>query len=160
MPTPTFEPLANITLGDAVSSLTFSGINQSYRDLVLLINYFGSGAMVQVRFNGDTSGSYTNVVLGGNGSSAYSYSDGAMAGIRMAVNTSTSTSCNIFLNVMDYAVTNKHKSIIARNGRVDNADAGVSGRWSNFSAITSMTLSAETNSFAVGSTFSLYGIAG
>lgn len=164
MPTPTYTPLANVTLGSSAASVTFSSISGSYRDLVFVFNgsKTTSGAIsVGLQFNSDTGSNYSNVFMYGDGSS---------------VQTGASTSTMIFTgrvagvnnigdgvtSIMDYSATDKHKSVISRGNAVtDNITIAYAGRWANTAAITSIKAIIEngSGSFAVGSTFALYGIA-
>ena len=44
MPTPTYTPLATVTLGTSAASVTFSSIPATYRDLILIFDGTGSGS--------------------------------------------------------------------------------------------------------------------
>lgn len=169
MGTPTYTPLANITLGSTTASVTFASINQTYRDLVLVVqartttdsNFF-------IQFNGDTgytggTWNYPFVSMTGNGSSAtsnYSSTGSGMTGARMnfsayldATNWHTSKA-----EIMDYSATNKHKTVLTRSGDSTEATETIAARWANNAAITQIVLY-PTNSFTTGTTVALYGIA-
>jgi len=74
MPTPTYTPLATVTLGSTAASVTFSSIPATYRDLILIITAQRTGSPVNVgmRFNGDSGSNYSSVFMTGTGSSAIS----------------------------------------------------------------------------------------
>jgi hypothetical protein len=63
MPTPTYTPLATVTLGSSASSVTFSSIPGTYRDLILIFDGTGSGTTGNLRmtFNGSTLSNFTDV---------------------------------------------------------------------------------------------------
>jgi hypothetical protein len=59
MPTSTYTALANLTLGTAASSITFSNIPATYRDLILITSARSSTTATGVdaiflRYNSDT----------------------------------------------------------------------------------------------------------
>jgi hypothetical protein len=159
MPTPTYTPLANVTLGTATSSVTFSSIPATYRDLIVVINAgITSGAeAMSIRFNGDTGSNYHYVQGVGNGTSGSSFAVGSTGFARLG---SIYTGSNNFIgNIMDYSATNKHKTVISRGNSAGNGVFINASRWSNTSAITSVTaLPDVANTFTSGSTFALYGV--
>lgn len=164
MPTPTYTPLANITLGSSAASVTFSSIAAGlYRDLVLVcqVKTVANNTLI-MRLNGDTSTSnYPRLVMLGNGSSTSSYAttnDGFIV-ITDGAGTSSTTDSIIQLNFMDYAATDKHKTILSRFNRADAETVAMASRWASTSAITSIVVSTYSSSIAAGSTFALYGIA-
>lgn len=163
MPTPTYIPLATITLSATATSVTFSSISQAYRDLVLVANIASTTDYVNVRFqfNADTGANYSNVWMYGTGSSAVSSSN-TTSGIQVAydmVRTTANPRNNVVLNVMDYSATDKHKSALLRQDGPADATAAVAGRWANTAAVTSIVAVLNSGSFAIGSTFTLYGVA-
>jgi hypothetical protein len=113
-------------------------------------------------FNGGSAGSYVTVGMEGNGSSTTS-GTWATAGIAMfVVNgylTSGENGTGIF-QIMDYAQTNKHKSVLVRAGRAGGGVVANAGRWDQTTAITSLTIGPFGSSWASGARFDLYGIEG
>lgn len=164
MPTPTYTALANITLGSSASSVTFSSIPATYRDLVLVINgeftgNFGTG----VRFNSDSGVNYPQVMMRTIDSTTESSTDTAN---NFYGSWSASSSANRFTMVfqaLDYSATDKHKTALWRNGYIDNAARtrveAFAGRWANTAAVNSVSVNTSTNGFASGFTFNLFGIA-
>jgi hypothetical protein len=159
MPTPTYTPLANVTLGSTASSVTFSSIPATYRDLILVADCgVSSGAeAMAMRFNADTGSNYNYVVATGNGSTTSSFAVSSTIFARLG---SIYTGSNNFVaSVMDYSATDKHKTVIARGNSAANLVAMVASRWANTAAITSVTVLPDVaNTFTAGSTFSLYGV--
>lgn len=157
MPTPTYVALATFTetLGTS-SSITFSSIPATYRDLVLVMNVSASsaGSFMRYIFNGDTTESnYTRVFALGNGSSTSS-----QALNNPYVGEYSTTAAVITFNLMDYSATDKHKSLLIRSSNASALALMAASRWANNNAINSISIQSYTSNFAIGSTFSLYGI--
>lgn len=165
----TYDSIATTTLSSAQASVTFSSISGSYTDLILIADYATSvaGAQTIYYFNSVTTGTpYSTTEMYGTGSSAASYrftnqnqlwfSSGVGSG-------STLGQTNSILHIMNYANTTTNKTSLYRqnsnSGTYPGVVAGV-GLWRSTSAINSVTMKADTGStnFAIGSTFTLYGI--
>lgn len=156
MPTPTYTPLANITLTGTASSVTFSGISQGFRDLILVTNLLN-----------DTGANECNIIF--NGSSAnlpwvrmIGYSSGTLSS--SASNpyplVATNTQQVIKVQIMDYSATDKHKTFLYRKDDVGNSRVDAyAGRWESTSAVTSIQVSPVSSSFVAGFTAALYGVA-
>lgn len=153
-------PLANITLSSSASTVTFSSISGSYRDLLLVVSANTSVTTDNAfRVNSDSGSNYSTVVMYGTGSSAASSSDSGSYGFVGYSNT-TEYAAQI-THFMDYSATDKHKTIISRYGPAGNYVIARAARWASTSAITSITLYAGTpggTTFTSGSTFALYGV--
>lgn len=147
--------IANITLQASSPAITFSGVPQTYRDLVVVYNgqTVDSGNFdIRIHFNGDTS-NFSFVAMGGTGSSTYSYT----ASSTNTFNPGTGNRTVGVYQVMDYSATDKHKTTLIRvNSSNSNVGAGVQ-RWGSTASITSVTVSMGSGNYAAGSTFSLYG---
>ena len=156
MPTPTYTPLANITLGSTAASVTFSSISQAYRDLVLVYSGTTSAvAGVIARANGDSGNNYPLVRMIGNSSGTFS-SATTTSYFPMVFSGDPQTAFCV-LQIMDYSATDKHKSALTRTTHTSQSVVeALASRWANTAAITSLAVSGGT--FNVGSTFALYGI--
>jgi hypothetical protein len=166
MPTPTYTPLATVTLASAVSTVSFSSIPATYRDLILITNIrttkSATSDAVFVRANSDSGSNYTRVGMFGNGSTTGSFT-GTESGYYLAVTGNTATSgvfdMNI-LQIMDYSAADKHKTALLRES--ENQITTVlaeAQRWANTNAITTLTVVPQTGpNLAAGSTLSLYGV--
>jgi len=156
MPTPTYTPLATVTLGSSAASVTFSSIPATYRDLIFVLSGVvsaGAGEVIRVNFNGDTtSGNYSAVFANGDGSNTASGTEARRFGLMYASRSQTVAS------FMDYSATDKHKTYLSRTGGASNAFEMIAGRWANTAAITSFRVFPDANGFASGSTLSLYGV--
>ena len=160
MATNTYVALRTETVAVATNSITFSlsGIS-SYTDLVIVAN--GSTvnqAGIFLRFNGDTTSNYSITRLLGSGSSATSDLSTSQTSIGLGVSTSTSAGINQIINIFNYANATTYKTVLSRWNNSASYVAAIVGLWRKApEAITSINISTSDN-FAVGSTFSLYGI--
>jgi hypothetical protein len=154
MPTPTYTPLATVTLSSTASSVTFSNIPATYRDLILVsVPLHASGAGLRMTINGSTSdGSY--VVMYGLGSGSGASGTGSVV---IGATSDTAPSTNI-LQVMDYSATDKHKTFLLRSDRAGAGTLAYAQRWAQTAAITSLALVPDTGVIASGSTFNLFGV--
>ena len=162
----TYTLIASNTLLSAAASVTFSSIPATYTDLVLRCAVRGTGtttSTVQVTFNGSTS-SYSYRTVLGNGSSA---SSGAASGVAFlsSLQTRNSYTANTFSNneiyIPSYTVS-QNKPVSLFNAQENNAASAViqsvAGLWRDTNAINQVTLAPDVDSFAIGSSFFLYGI--
>lgn len=156
--------IATTTLGSAASTITFSSISSAYTDLrLVLVAQTSGGANIGYRFNSDSGSNYSYTLLYGDGSSAGSYAQTGTDKNYVLLWSSSATSPNWCLNTIDifsYAgSTNKTSLARASNdangsGTIEN----VVNLWRSTSAITSIQLSLQAGTFAVGTTATLYGI--
>ena len=156
MPTSTYVALATTTLASASSSVTFSSIPATYRDLVLVMNvkFTGStGEIIRININGDsTAGNYPIVDALGTGSATQSNTDNRRFGYFGDEESA------ITAHFMDYSATDKQKTFLTRTGSSGYRTAMTAGRWANNNAITSIQLSTDSGNFDTGGVFSLFGI--
>jgi hypothetical protein len=151
MPTSTYVPLATTTLGSSASSITFSSIPATYRDLIIVGNPLGAEAAA--RFNGDSGSNYNGLQMWGNGSNPLSSNFSATSSFLGGINQDP------IAQIMDYSATDKHKMVLVRRGIASATFvAGQVNRWANTSAITTIAIIATSGSFTAGSRFDLYGI--
>jgi hypothetical protein len=164
MPTPTYVPLATVTLGSSASSVTFSSIPATYRDLVLVCNWqnSGSGSAGRLQLNGNTGANYFGVWMTGTGTSAISSSETSETSARIAgasVGPANTYSNTAILQFLDYSATDKHKTVISRFGSASTESQATASRYASTSAITSIRFfDILGQTFQTGSTFNLYGI--
>jgi hypothetical protein len=159
----TYTPIATTTLGSTTTSYTFTSIPSTYTDLILIITgNANAGTNPVIQFNSDTGSNYSTTYLTGNGSAASSSRQTSATSILPDYNgymTSTSNAI-IISQIMNYSNTTTYKTVLNRgNAAATGTDATV-GLWRNTSAINSITiLTGSSNTFSVGNTFTLYGIA-
>jgi hypothetical protein len=167
MPTQTYQPLATVTLGSSASSVTFSSIPATYRDLIL-VSVAGctlTTETARLRFNADTGNNYNWVFMNGVGSgspvsSAQSNQNNMDFSPYVGIS-GTVGKWNNILQIQDYSATDKHKTVLTRtniNGDTYPGTTAMAGRWASTSAITSILVYPSSGSFIAGSTFSLYGV--
>lgn len=158
----TYTPIATQTLTTSAASVTFSSIPGTYTDLVVVVdalNTFGNNYWLYMRAgNGsiDTGNNYSGTYLYGTGSAAVS-ARGTSGPSIIGVIDSANFKGHI-VQVMNYANTTTYKTWLSRG----NANA-YTGAWVNLwrstAAVNTIEFSIEAGkSFAVGSTFTLYGI--
>jgi hypothetical protein len=172
MATNTYVELRRETVAVATSTVTFdlTGIS-GYTDLEIVCNYASSNALsfLVMQLNGDTGGNYALTSASSNGSTLQSTQGanlspnwiGYQVGCGTALGGTIST-----IKLLSYANSHAAKNYFAVNG-----NSGVSGYtgiehivglWNNTAPITSITLRNNTGAtfynFAVGTTFSLYGV--
>ena len=153
MPTPTYRPLATVTLGTAVSSVSFSSIPSSYRDLILVYNATGNSSQVcTLQINGSAANGSTVSMVGASGFVVSNTSTTLIGGL-----IDTTRGVNI-LQFMDYSATDKHKTYLIRADRAAANTVAYAARWAQTSAINSIAVFTGSGNFDVGSVFSIYGV--
>jgi hypothetical protein len=156
----TYTELRKTTVATATSSVTLdlTGIS-GYTDLVLVISGTNttSAQNVGLRFNGDTTSLYSRTSVYGDGTSALSTRDSNQTSI-FATYYGT-TQATAIIQIMNYSNATTFKTIISRSNDPASALNATVGLYRSTSAITSLTVIPLSTTFAVGSTFSLYGIA-
>jgi hypothetical protein len=169
-----YDALATVTLASAASSISFTGIPGNYKHLQLRVvaRSSATGGTTQnldMRINDDSSTSYTFHQLQGNGSAAGAYGEGT--GTRTAciqvvhVPTSTAAS-NIFgvgiIDILDYASTNKNKTVRTFMGQEQNSSDGVvflnSMLWTKSVPVTKLEFYQGSNNLTQNTTIALYGV--
>jgi hypothetical protein len=163
MPTATYTPLATVTLGTATSTVTFSSIPATYRDLVMVINgSVASATEFYYRFNADTGSNYSVVTAQGFGSPT----SGSFTTTRLVPWAPNNLVANqpfvLTTSFMDYSATDKHKTSLHRIGGQAGGEPWVAmtaARWANTAAVNTILVEAGAN-FNIGATFSLYGVIG
>lgn len=148
--------LATVTLQQASSTVTFSGIPNTYRDLILVIQGTTAASVGErLQFNGDTTASnYSFVAAVGNGTSAVSQSG---TNAWLAYNLSAGDGLLSVVQIMDYSATNKHKTSLHRGNSPIQGTEMLVQRWSSNVAINQVTVLAVSTTWNTGATFSLYG---
>ena len=146
----------------AVSTITFSSIPATYKSLQVKFNLVTSASCVLLyQFNGDTGSNYAYHALYGNGSAANVTGGATQTSFRAPAQSTLTTYPNVgIVDILDYANTNKNKTVKSLVGANNNTSAGVievdSGLWLSTAAITSLVITASTGTFT--GTISLYGV--
>lgn len=169
-----FESIATTTLSTATASVTFSNIPQTYKHLQIRIlgrtTRAATEATISIQLNSDTGSTWSTHQLSGDGSTTSNSGGGSRAydytGVCLGVG--TSASANIFgvgiTDILDYANTNKYKTIRTLTGKDLNGSGSVglySANWQNTAAITTILFTdSSSNNLATNTSIALYGIAG
>jgi hypothetical protein len=174
MATNTYVALDKVTVGTATPSITFTGISGAYTDLVLVMSAATTHTLATfpyMRFNNDSTTNYSGTELYGTGSAASSTRDTSRSrgwiGFDISISNTVGDAIST-VNIMNYSNTTTYKTWLARSNRAGSTldyqgiDAFV-GLWrATPAAITSIEIRNSRGdvdyNFAVGSTFSLYGI--
>lgn len=159
------EPISSIVLGSASTVVRFIDIPQTYKHLQIRMSMLNGGAgntWVYIEPNG-TAPVYSHILYGdGANVSAGAFSNSYSRIIGYASGNTTSPGV-IITDILDYANTNKNKTIRSIFGFDMNGPTGYTGLVSNLvnstTEINSITISAG-EAFSQYSRFSLYGIKG
>ena len=165
--------LETIALTQSAASVTFDNLPTSgYTDLKIVMSTRATGSRsddaMLIRLNSDsTAGNYSIRWLRGNGSSATSGDGTGYAGGYVGEFNGGASTSNTFTSQEIYIPN--YRSSSAKSFSVDITEEAnqttvyahlVAGLWTGTAAITAVTfIDHNSNSFAAGSTFSLYGVA-
>lgn len=158
----TYESIATTTLSSATATVTFSSISGNYTDLVLVASRrysnVGTGSEnTLIRFNNDTGNNYSTTYISGNSSgrinsvsSLYTSAGGNEVSDRYSVDV---------WNIQNYSNTTTHKTSLLSHDFGNSMVQKWVGIWFSTSAIDEIDIIATGSAtFAIGSTFTLYGI--
>jgi len=178
-----YESIATVTVGSGGSaSVSFTSIPSTYTHLQIRGIAQGNRSLYSVdnmitRFNSDSGSNYNwHYIFGGYTSSPMVESGGSgsttsMINIGLSTSVPGTSFTAIVMDVLDYANTNKLKTVRTLNGFDVNGTAGEgnfggticfnSGLWRNTNAVTSITFAPEVGTqFNQYTQFALYGIKG
>jgi hypothetical protein len=164
--TVTYQPISTQTLGTATGTVSFTSISGAYTDLVLVVTGKTSTGAYNCRFrlNGDTGSNYSFTELYGTGSSAASSRSTSQTSGRFD-NYATPSTTGMYLLIaqfMNYSNSTTNKTVINRSNNAGGTYPGAQANvnlWRNTAAITQIDVSPQfADTWAVGSTFTLYGI--
>jgi len=165
--TNSYESIETFTVGAGGSStISFTSIPSTYKHLQIRISgKAANNGNASYRFNSDSGSNYSWHNLYGSGSSAAAYSGASSSVIYTG---EMYTNASIFnaeiVDILDYANTNKYKTLRAISGVDLNGSGSVqldSGAWRSTAAISSITIyPPSSGSFSQYSSFALYGIKG
>lgn len=167
-----FESIATVTVGaGGSSSLSFASIPSTFQHLQIRgigrnTNTNAGAQILYLNLNGDTTtGNYAKHDLRGNGSATGSGGGGNDQGFDGMVNGNFTASVfsGYVIDILDYANTNKNKTIRVLHGFDSNGDGRIylnSNLWKNTNAVSSFTITTSSGNLAQYSHFALYGIKG
>jgi hypothetical protein len=164
-----YDSIATSIGTGANDEITFTSIPSTYTHLQIrgIANAGGTANNMNVRLNGDTSSVYVRHRLLGDGSTASAVSSTGQSQIVFLANSGLPTAANTYavfiIDILDYANTNKNKTVTILSGQDSNGSGNLdftSGLWPNTSAITSVTVRLNGGAYTVPSQVALYGIKG
>jgi hypothetical protein len=171
--TSSYESIQTVTATGGETSLSFNSIPGTYSSLQIrgITRRADASTVIAtdtLRFNSDTGANYSTHRLSGDGSTATAGGNGGATEIVFSRGTGATATAGMFgavvADIIDYASTTKNKTVRSFTGFDINASGGnvylLSGAWFNTSAITTITIFANGNTIAAGTTYSLYGIKG
>ena len=159
-----YESIATVTVGSGgVSSVTFNSFSgYTHLQIRFIAQNSGGTYVPNLTFNGDTGTNYSYHRLGSYGSGVFADAGTSQTSMQMGLIGSTS---NVFsggiIDILDYANTNKYKTVKSLGGFDENGGGFVlitSGNWRSTSAVTSLTLTSSGFNFTQYSSFALYGV--
>jgi hypothetical protein len=171
-----YDALATVTVpSGGTASVTFAGIPSGYKHLQIRASAQCNRATygtddLNITFNSDTTANYGYHTLFGNGATAQATAASSTAFMQVLSGAGTgngSTFASSIIDILDYANTNKYKTMRTLSGDdLNGLVAGYggyavlsSGLWISTSAITSVSIVINTGaSFTEHSSFALYGV--
>lgn len=172
-PASSYESISTVTVGaGGSSSITFSSIPSTYTHLQIRCyskdSRSNANSALSLRMNGDSTTAYNEHGLTGDGASVSAYYTANINAIGLG-NTAGGTNASVFgaqiVDILDYANTNKYKTVKSLGGHSENGSGAAylgifSGTWRSTSAVNSLTIIPLVANFAQYSSFALYGIKG
>jgi hypothetical protein len=171
-----YESIASVDVGAGGSStITFSSIPSTYTHLqIRLIGRTNRSTaaidQMNIRFNSDSGSNYiTNHYIQGNGTSVFAGANtsGTLMTVYRLTADGAPTLSGAFgtsvIDILDYANTNKNKTLRALSGQDMNTVNGevffVSAAWMSTTAVNSITITPNVGTlFNQYSSFALYGV--
>jgi hypothetical protein len=163
----TYTELLKTTVSTTTNTVSFTSIPQTYTDLRLVIaageTGGGNGGFITFNNDGGTGSLYSFTRMVGDGSSASSArgtnrnTNTWVLGNGIAVPTTPTDVATI--DIMNYSNTTTFKTSLARENNAAGGTVANVILWRNTAAINRIDITYSAANFAVGSTFSLYGIA-
>jgi len=166
-----YDAIATANGTGSSNTINFTSIPSTYkhlqiRGIVKSTTAGSSFSSVGFNVNSDTSSSYTRHILYGNGATAYAY--GVSAGTTWYIGGNdfpTAGYTSIFgahiIDILDYANTNKNKTVRALTGCDVNGAGEIllsSTVFIKTDAISSIQLVSASGNFATNTQYALYGI--
>jgi hypothetical protein len=167
-----YESIATVVGNGSATTLSFTSIPSTFKHLqiraIVKTAYASNSSGLRTQFNSNTSSTYFDHGLYGDGASAGAFGRTSVdtAGSAYIAGTSaTNVFGAVIFDILDYQNTNKNKTFRILSGTDFNGSGQIrlaSGSIADTSAITSLTF-VDANSavaFSTGTSFALYGIKG
>jgi len=172
-----FESISTVTVGTATATVEFTSIPATFTHLQIRASYQTSRVTypldkIFIRFNSDSGSNYSCHNVKGDGSSASAGAENSTQIVDADSSSTTAASGGLvfgplIMDILDYANTNKYKTIRMLKGFDTNGTVAtyggrvglISGNWRNTNAITSVTFTVDNAAnYSVNSIFALYGV--
>ena len=165
----TYEPISSQVLTGTQATITFSSIPQTYTDLVLVTSIrssYTTGDGSKMTLNSDTGTNYSQTRLYAN-ASVNSDRTSNSNWIDVNYNPGADSTAGIFglsvTHFLNYSNTTTFKPMITRWSNMQTSGtthtALMVSMWRSTNAISTITITPyQSTTFAIGSTFTLYGI--
>jgi hypothetical protein len=160
-----FESIATVSVGGGgAADVEFTSIPATFTHLQIRgIALTSTGANLKMTLNSDTGSNYSWHQLGGDGSAAFAGAGATQAFMYVGYCAGTaSTPEALAIDLLDYANTNKYKTLRTLEGNDINGAGGYvtlwSGNWRNTNAVTSIKVFPQSGTFSQYTQFALYGI--
>ena len=158
---PSNTPLSSITLTSSASSVTFSGIPQTYNDLILVTSTKGTSTSSHclLTFNSDSGTNYSNTYIYGTGASAMyvgrqTNSTGCFIGRASTTAFGVGTT-----HIQNYKSSTTYKAVLSKGNIPSEITINYVDLWRNTAPIISLTITGNGgDALVAGSTFDLYGV--
>lgn len=162
----TYVPIQAITLSAAAADVTFTGIPQTFTDLVLVVGRLKSttsSPYLCFQFNSNTSTDYSVTHIEGTGTSAVSSRSSNQNQITTgnSVGLGTTADAMVITHFMNYSNTTTNKTAMSRVSVIGGSFPGTGaavGLWRQTSAITSIRVFNNAGNLPADCTLTLYGI--
>jgi len=160
-----FESIATVTVGSGgAANVEFTSIPATYSHLQIrgIARSTNAGSGIDIcllQFNSDTGSNYARHSVGGNGSSTFTQVASSTTGIWVCAMWEDLISASMYgaavVDILDYANTNKYKTVRSLEGLDKNSASGTtgevalrSGLWQNTNAVTSIKLTANLKQYS------------
>ena len=168
-----FQSIATVSVGSGgAADVEFTSIPATYTHLQIrwIARSARSGFAddnMAMQLNSNTGNNYAWHQLSGNGTTASAAADSTIANLRCGRMTAATAGASTFgvgvIDILDYANTNKYRTVRILTGEDNNGDGVMtlfSGLYQPTTAVTSIKLFSQTgaNNFVEYSHFALYGI--
>ena len=160
----TYEKIATTTLGSAATTLDLTSIPSTFTDLRLVVvgaDNDSAGYNIRFQYNNDTGNNYSFTDLRGDGSSASSLrvsNDNYIFAGSMPADINVPFLAT--LDIFSYAGST-YKTVLVTSSTDKNGSGSTRslvGLWRSTSAINTILLGVASGTWAIGTTFTLYGI--
>lgn len=158
-PVNTYVALQTVTLGSPTTSITFSSIPNTYKDLVIKLDWQSTDGNDYLfgQFNNDTGNNYNRLQMGtfNGGNSVYSGPAEAYISLNPPYGSTGGIS---IMHIMNYANTSMQKTILGRSKTSSSTFVYVQ-RWTGTAAINSIKIILSGGgAIGSGAVISLYGV--